>query len=80
MRSTKISPNSEDHPEVVEWMKKYSEAKQKYVNFNDNDPSNFLDESHRVEIKTRLYEDIEHANAQLMKWCKHYGIDYNDAH
>jgi hypothetical protein len=67
-------PNSKDHPEVIEWMKRLYNARMEYVGFNDKDPSNYLDEAHRDDIKKHLYEAIVAADNELTKWCEHYGV------
>lgn len=76
LKSSKLQPNSRDHPEVIEWMKRYSDAQYAYVGFNEKDPSNFLDEEHKQEIVQRLYDSIINASQELEKWCKYYGINY----
>jgi len=67
-------PNSRDHPEVIEWMKKHSDAVRTYTGLNRDDPSNFLDERHKEELVKQLYEDIIYTDQMLRKWCEHYGI------
>jgi phosphoribosylaminoimidazole-succinocarboxamide synthase len=74
----KPQPNSRDHPEIIEWMKKYSNAVQSLVDLNEDDPSNFLDEADKKETLQRLRDGVIHANQELGKWCKHYGISHGD--
>ena len=69
-------PNFHDHPEVIEWMKKLSDARWNLVPFNERDPSNFLDEEHKQEILQRLHDAVVNGSQELEKWCKHYGISY----
>ncbi len=78
LSSINPSPNSKDHPELIDWMKRYSDAQRAYVGFNDKDLSNYLDEADHQETKARLYEAIKDANKQIVFWCNHYNINYND--
>ena len=71
---TTPQPNPQEHPEIIEWMNKYREAQRDIMGLNLDDPSNFL--GNRDEVVKRLDDTIAHANQELQKWCKHYGIDY----
>lgn len=62
--------------EIVEWTRKLRDAQLALLTFNDNDPSNYLDEAHKQETIQRLNDEVIHASNKLEKWSKHYGIPY----
>ncbi len=66
-------PNSKDHPELIEAMKKCNQATLDYTNFKRDHPD--LTEENKQALD-QLQQAIVDTTKDVIQWCQHYGINY----